>query len=58
MENSWANALADGKTVDVDIAPHYTGDSMRPSSFNVNYAIDGDRYSQSFENVAGQTFNR
>lgn len=43
MENSWADALKDGRQVNVKIEPVYTGNSKRPDSFNVTYSIDGGR---------------
>ncbi|MDO3564662.1 DNA/RNA non-specific endonuclease, partial [Ralstonia pseudosolanacearum] len=43
MENSWANALKDGQQVKVTIEPIYSGNSVRPGSFNVTYTIDGGR---------------
>ncbi|HCX7356337.1 TPA: DNA/RNA non-specific endonuclease, partial [Escherichia coli] len=35
MENTWANALKDGKQVNVKIEPVYTGENKRPDSFSV-----------------------
>ncbi|ENY4971299.1 hemagglutinin repeat-containing protein, partial [Escherichia coli] len=43
MENTWANALKDGKQVNVKIEPVYTGENKRPDSFSVTYSIDGGR---------------
>lgn len=43
MENTWANALKDGKPVNVKIEPIYSGSSVRPDRFNVKYSIDGGR---------------
>lgn len=43
MENTWANALKDGKQVNVKVEPVYTGDNKRPDSFSVTYSIDGGR---------------
>ncbi|WP_391592312.1 hemagglutinin repeat-containing protein [Yersinia massiliensis] len=43
MENKWADALKDGRQVNVKIEPVYTGNSKRPDSFNVTYSIDGGR---------------
>ncbi|WP_407637874.1 DNA/RNA non-specific endonuclease [Erwinia oleae] len=54
MENTWANALKDGKQVNVKIEPVYSGDSVRPESFNVIYTIDGGRpKEQAFMNAPG-----
>ncbi|HAZ0554339.1 TPA: hypothetical protein I4D55_001907 [Enterobacter hormaechei] len=43
MENTWANALKDGKQVNVKIEPVYIGDNKRPDSFSVTYSIGGGR---------------
>lgn len=53
MENTWADALANGKTVDVNIEAVYSGVSQRPTEFIVEYYIDGTRFEQVFENIAG-----
>ncbi|CNL95780.1 DNA/RNA non-specific endonuclease [Yersinia aleksiciae] len=54
MENTWANALKDGKQVNVKIEPVYSGDSVRPESFNVIYTINGGRpKEQAFINAPG-----
>ncbi|WP_257626907.1 hemagglutinin repeat-containing protein [Pseudomonas sp. Xaverov 259] len=43
MENTWASALKEGKQVSVKIEPVYSGKSVRPDSFNVEYSIGGAR---------------
>lgn len=43
MENVWASALKDGKTVSVRIEPNYVGSATRPDAFTVTYSIDGAR---------------
>lgn len=43
MENTWANALKDGRTVDVNIQPMYSGNNTRPDRVIVQYSIDGGR---------------
>ncbi len=43
MENSWSEALSQGKEVSVQIKPHYDGTSLRPDSFEVRYTIGGGR---------------
>lgn len=58
MENSWARALEAGQDVVVDIRPNYVGDSLRPTSFDVNYTIDGVGKSVTFSNMPGQVFPR
>jgi hypothetical protein len=52
MENSWADALAEGKDVKVMVEPIYTNDSIRPDSFDVISQIDGELVYKSFENQA------
>jgi hypothetical protein len=47
---AWARASADGKPVTVDIAVNYDGDETRPSSFSVQYSIDGQQYDRFFVN--------
>ncbi|NRR23880.1 DNA/RNA non-specific endonuclease [Brevibacillus sp. MS2.2] len=44
IENEWARALKENppKQVSVDVKVNYEGDSLRPSSFNVSYIIDGE----------------
>ncbi|MCB2409395.1 DNA/RNA non-specific endonuclease [Hymenobacter lucidus] len=43
MEKSWADALADGKKVHVDIEPIYDvgNATARPNSFSIIKTIDG-----------------
>lgn len=41
VENIWAKAIEEGKTVSVDIKVNYEPGSIRPSSFDVQYSIDG-----------------
>lgn len=41
LENKWANALKEGKPVNVDIKINYDNGAVRPSSFEVKYIIDG-----------------
>ena len=54
MENTWAKALDRGKIVEVKIEPIYSGNSMRPISFDVEYKIgNGDWEIQSFSNTVG-----
>jgi len=44
MESEWVNALGGNppSTVKVDITPNYSGSSLRPDSYSVNYWIDGE----------------
>lgn len=54
MENTWANALKDGKQVNVKIEPSYSGSNKRPESFTVTYQIDNDRpVKETFSNAPG-----
>jgi hypothetical protein len=41
IENSWAAALKEGKSVYVEIKPVYSGQSKRPSRLTVTELIDG-----------------
>jgi hypothetical protein len=50
MEMDWKRNLKEGKTVNVDIQPKYTGDSVRPSSFVVHYEVDGKMVRKTFTN--------
>ena len=43
MENTWAAALKEGKSVSVKIEPIYLDSGVRPDGFNVSYSIGGDR---------------
>ncbi len=54
MEREWGIAASEGKTVDIEIKPVYTGDSKRPDSFIVKTKIDGVRQQdRRFVNQAG-----
>lgn len=53
LENTWQRAIDQGKTVTVDIRPSYPGASLRPSTLDVNYTIDGMLYSKTFANHRG-----
>ncbi len=51
MENTWANALQQGKTVKVEIIiPAYIGTGTRPAGFTVNYWINNVKTTQTFTN--------
>lgn len=41
MEDTWATALQQGKTVKVEIKPIYQGSNLRPMGFEVDEWIDG-----------------
>lgn len=54
MENRWAEALTEGRSVEVRISPVYQGDSLRPSRFDVTYRIEGEApVTRSFRNRPG-----
>ena len=46
LENRWAKALREGKTVKVKIEPIYQGTDIRPTRFKVSYSIDNGRFMQ------------
>ncbi|WP_312009533.1 T7SS effector LXG polymorphic toxin [Shouchella clausii] len=41
LENQWAKAIEEGKDVSVNVKVNYEGNSLRPSSFDIEYEIDG-----------------
>ncbi|WP_233532395.1 DNA/RNA non-specific endonuclease [Paenibacillus alkalitolerans] len=53
LENTWKKALEEGKTVEVRVEPIYSGDSARPSKFEVEYKIDGKKYEVNLTNYEG-----
>lgn len=55
MENEIANALQEGKDVEVDITLRYDGDSQRPSRIQVEYTIDGKKTIVVFDNEKDST---
>ena len=50
MEDKWAKAINEGKTVRVEIKAIFEGTSKRPSAFEVNYWIDGVKKPEFFSN--------
>ena len=48
LENAWAKALEEGKTVNVNIQLHYETGGSRPTSFDVAYITDNILY---FKNI-------
>lgn len=44
IENDWADALKEGKSVSVDISVDYIKGTSRPISFSVSYTIDGEDF--------------
>ena len=54
LETKLADALRDGKSVDVKIDAKYGGDGVRADSFRVQYKIgDGDVETARFRNIPG-----
>ena len=53
IERDWADALKSKppKKVEVDVKINYQGSSMRPTSFEVNYKIDGKKYNEIIPNI-------
>ncbi len=50
MEKRWAQALKDGKKVEVEIKPIFEGTSKGPIEFEVFYKIDGVENIKYFDN--------
>lgn len=54
MEERWADALERGQEVNVAIDPVYSGDSLRPSRYDVTYQVQGEMpVTRSFQNQPG-----
>ncbi len=45
IENTWADALKEGKNVSTNVSVVYEANSVRPSKFIVDYSIDGELFS-------------
>ncbi|MDQ0221035.1 transposase [Peribacillus cavernae] len=50
LENHWAKAIDEGKNVSVNVKVNYEGNGLRPSSFDIEYEIDGRMRFTSIEN--------
>jgi hypothetical protein len=50
MENSWADAMVEGKDVKVEVKANFDGESNRPSKLEVDYWINGAKETKSFNN--------
>ena len=50
MEQRWADALKEESSVKVDITPIYESNTVRPSTFKVDYWIDGEKISKEVMN--------
>jgi hypothetical protein len=53
MENEWADALEEGKEVEVAIQPVYLEDDSRPIGLETYYVIDGEPSTKVFYNEPG-----
>lgn len=53
LEISWSSALKNGSEVKVNVSPIYSGNSLRPDVFNIDYSIDGLKFQDVFKNVYG-----
>ncbi|QIM63888.1 hypothetical protein A1D29_05695 [Pasteurellaceae bacterium Orientalotternb1] len=52
MEMQWKRALEQGKKVEVDIRPIYSGNSKRPDGFEIKFAIDNNIHRRNLKNTA------
>lgn len=43
LEREWARELASGNSVNVSISARYSGDSIRPTGFTINYSVNGQQ---------------
>lgn len=50
MENSWANAMVDGKDVKIEVKAIFDWNSKRPNKFEVDYWIDSVKQTMYFNN--------
>jgi filamentous hemagglutinin len=56
LETTWADALREGKSVEVRIQLRYGDDGVRPGELSVRYTIDGGRpIDRDFYNGPGGT---
>ncbi|ELY4677668.1 hemagglutinin repeat-containing protein, partial [Cronobacter turicensis] len=54
MENTWVTALKEGKQVKVKIDPVYSGSSVRPDKFTIQYQIGNNKpIRETFQNAPG-----
>jgi hypothetical protein len=54
MERQWSIALVEEHEVSINITANYVGDDMRPSSYSVQYWIDGEMQpTVSYQNLRG-----
>ncbi len=57
MEQSWADAAAKRRKVDVSITPLFEGTSKRPTMLDVRYEIDGHPFRKRFRNQRREKFD-
>lgn len=50
IENQWADAIKEGKTVTVNVNIRYDKPGLRPTHFDIEYSIDGNFYQRSIQN--------
>ena len=50
LEDEWAREKRAGRVVTVKIVPQFGGDSIRPSTINVWWTVDGTKKSAKFSN--------
>jgi len=50
MENTWVDAMTQGKDVKIKVDAIFDGTSQRPIKFNVDYTVDGQPISEIFKN--------
>lgn len=53
LEKEWDRLLQQGHEVKLTIVPRYSGDSLRPDSLVVRYAVDGNPVTRVFNNMPG-----
>lgn len=51
IENLWADAIADGKKVSIDVKIHYDGNNLRPDRFDIEFVIDNEFIERSISNI-------
>ena len=50
IENQWARDIAAGKKVEAEILVNYESGALRPSSFDVNWSVDGEEFFRRIKN--------
>ena len=50
MENTWVDAMTQGKDVKIKVDAIFEGTSLRPEAFEVSYWIDGTKTQSTFIN--------